>query len=74
MAQLQDKQIKKNGDVTSRNVVDSVEANGYYATGNSGRVLDFELKQCYGSSKRLSVSFCLNRKLKFFTWLRSIKK
>lgn len=48
MAQLQDKQIKKKGDVTFRNVVDSVGVNGYYATGNSARVLDFELKQCYG--------------------------
>lgn len=57
MAQLQDKQIKKKGDVTFRNVVDSVEANGYYATGNSARVLDFELKQCYGSSKRLLCLF-----------------
>lgn len=73
MAQLQDKQIKKKGDVTSRNVVDNVEANGYYATGNSARVLDFELKQCY-VKQTSAVSFCLNRNLKFFTWLRSINK
>lgn len=55
MAQLQDKQIKKKGDVTFRNVVD--RRMDITLQENSARVLDFELKQCYGSSKRLLCLF-----------------